>query len=497
MLVVRYIQAKEAQLVACNSLAQRLEENTIKLTTARYKARDMNRKLSSCSDQLETTKQSLQVTEKKLNDANKVLSETGCTMDRSGRLVERASDEENRCSRRLTETEASLKTERSALKNCSSHLMQERDDKIVAAATAEQCSMQTKWMQQRLDEYLAVFTRRVAETEEPPRLNKRGCSCDRRSTESKDVIEDFHKAEGGRDRTTETVVAAATADSANKDCGNCTRQLAEARANLKARETALKNCSSHLTKERRDGRTAAASAEECSGELSQSQYRLELKTSILTQCENKLKVSHDDLTTLSGSLERCTKDSKDLKSRLKVEEGGFKECGCKNEPKSTKCKCDPAELRQCNEKLATALDTVHWKTKQMNTCGENLARSRGEVQTLAVRLQQTEFDAENLKLRHREHLEDIQLRHEQELKQTTCDCSLVELMWIPVAIFVVIPMGLFLYAMSIAILYKPALSGWRSQSDRPKRHWRHARMAWRIRRPASLPGPKMNPYFYR
>ena len=270
-------------MVACNNLAQRLEENTIKLTTARYKARDMNRKLSSCSDQLETTKQSLQVTEKKLNDANKVLSETGCTMDRSGRLVERTSDEESRCDRRLTETEASLKTERSALKCYSSRLLQERVDKLMAAATAEMCSktMQLKWTQQRRYEYMSVFIQGSVEKKEPPRLNKLGCNCDGRSTESKDLVGSFHKAEGASDETTYVVYTAATADSVNKQCD--TRELAEARADIKAQEIALKNCPSHLSQERRDRIASAASAEECSGELGKSQYRLELlKTSILT-----------------------------------------------------------------------------------------------------------------------------------------------------------------------------------------------------------------------
>ena len=383
-----YIQAKEAQWVACNNLAQSLQENAVKLTTARYKARDIERTLNSCSDQLETTKQALRATEVKLKDANEVLSETGHTRDRAAKLVKRASEEESNCGRWLTETEASLQTERMALKNCSSRLVLVREDKLMAAATAEECSTQLKWLQQRLEEYMAVFIHGPVDTGELAGLNKQGCNCDRRSTaESNDVTGGLREVEGGREKTTETAETAATADSANEECDNCTRQLTEARANLKAQEVTSKNCSRHLTKERSDRIAAAASAEECSGDLSQSQFRLELQTSILAQCENKLKVAHSDLTTLSSSLERCTKDSK---SKPKVEQNGPKECACINEQKSTKSKCDPAKLSQCNEKLTTALDTVQWRTKQMNNCAENLVKSRGEVQSLAGRLAETE-----------------------------------------------------------------------------------------------------------
>ena len=115
-----YIQAKDAQLAACNNLIQRLEEKTVKLTAARYEAREMTRALQDCSDQLATTKQALNATEMKLNDTNEVPSRGKENAgDKTGKSAETASrsatTEDRSCSQQLTKARADLRSERLSL----------------------------------------------------------------------------------------------------------------------------------------------------------------------------------------------------------------------------------------------------------------------------------------------------------------------------------------------------------------------------------------------
>ena len=400
------------------------------MTAARYEAREMKRLLKDCSDQLAATKQTLHTAEKKLKDSSEVRNGTEYTREKIGEPVkatlDSATTEDSDCVRQLMEASANLQHQQMTLENCSSHLVQVRKDELTATATAKECSVHVKWLQQRLEEYMQGEA-------EKDGLGKLGCNCGRRSKESKNVTNAFRTTEYRCDNNKEPVETGVNSDSANEQGGNCISQLTEARANLKTQEMWLRNCSSNLTQERKDKLSAAATAEECARQLNQSQHRLKVKTATLNQCQNQLKETHKNATTISSALEHC---GKDLISRQKVEQAGRKE-------RSTKMKGESAKLANCTEKLTTALDTVRWNTEQKNRCAESLVKARGEVQSLTTRLSETRTTIENLKLRQRDKLQDtrsdyetvinnlklrqqenletvisnLQLRHEEEMGQ--------------------------------------------------------------------------------
>lgn len=452
-----------------------MEENTIKLSEARFETRDKMRLLNDCSDQLASTKQALHATEMKLKDANEVLSAKDGDKT-TGKPVKATSDsatkQDSVCDQQLREARANLHTQKMMWNNCSSSMVQERESKLTEAATAKECALHVKWLQQLLEEHMALVLNGSVQNKEPTGVNKQGCNCDRRSKGSNDDIEALNSSEVG----STPVETAATSDSANARGEGCNREASEARAMLKTQEMTLKNCSSYRTKCDEELATALDTIhlktqeldkywfnlvkaqgqvwaltdclsethsvdetitiiknlkfrqQEYARELDQLRDDLKLKTSSLIQCENQAKDIHKNLTTLSSSMEQCAKD---LKSRPKVEDIGLKKCECNDKQRSTKSKGETAKLTKCNEDLATATDTVRWKTQQLNKCADNLVKTRGEVQLLTARLSETYSDhyttVKNLEIRHEEKLEniisDLQLRCQRSLDQAAFDCN--------------------------------------------------------------------------
>ena len=307
------VQVKETQLVACDNLAQRLEENVLKLTSARYEVRDAKRMLGECSDQLVDHKRRLNAAETKLSD---VTNGPICSKYKQDKAASKsATEQDGNCTRQLVEARASLKNQELRLKNLSSHLIRERERRMTADSMAEECSRHRNWLQKQLEEYATLFSRdSAAAAEEQQRQRKnRGCDC---------VLQpkDTNKA---TDKTREPEQQVTASNSSTRDRESCVRQLAEVRENLKVQEKLSKNCSRRLEQERRNKTTATAAAETCELELSKTRRRLDTKTSSLTECDDRLKEAKRNLKTMSSAKDQCAADlkaEKESSRRLKEQE---------------------------------------------------------------------------------------------------------------------------------------------------------------------------------
>ena len=440
-------------MIACNNLAERLEENANKLEAARYEARDMKRTLSACLDQLSTTQQALNSTEMKLRDTKKVLNGTKNSQSKSEKLVE-ATKELTRCSEQLEKARAGLHDKEMMLENCSSSLVQEREDKIAEAATAKECSLHVAWIQQLLKEHVAIHAQDPITTDKVHNIKKHSCSgpnCDRKLKESKNAKPYSRKTRNSLDEPTEPEKKAATSE-----CNNCCRQLSEARANLSIQDVMLKNCSSYLTQERDDNRRVAASANECVCKLNQSGYHLELETATRTQCENQLVKSTENLTAVSSVLDECRRDLRRVGAELELAKS--KDCTCD----SNQSKGESAMLAKCKEELTTALDNARWKKKQMDKCAMKLDNVRGEVQSLNTLLAETnsacEIIIENVNLRHQERLKtvvaDLRLQCEEEIDKAALECEVQQLSIALCKSIFVIPFILVYFGLFTAVGHK-------------------------------------------
>ena len=401
------MQAKETQLIACNNLAERLEDETMKLTAARYEIRDPLRRRNDCSEQLTATKHVLNFTEIKLKDTNDVLNRTKADKCKQTKAASNsATEKDSGCIRQLAEAQSSLRAKETTLRNVSSHLTQEHKAKISAAATAEECSLHRKWLQQRLEEYMVLLSQDSVAKGELVDTKKRGCNCE-------DTNPCFHATESGKDKSTNLIEKVVIPYSSTEKDGNCTQELKEARADLKTQKVVSRNCSRHLAEERKNKTKATATADACARQLKDSRYSLELKTSTLSKCSTQLKEARKKLTSESFALERCTNDLS--ASKMERASAGV------NQRDSAKLKDVLAKLTKCSEELATAGETVRWNTKQHNKCAENLVASRGEVQVLTTRLSDTEFSCDrivqDLKRRHRDSLADLKLRYKLEMER--------------------------------------------------------------------------------
>ena len=388
-----------------------MEENTIKLSEARFETRDKMRLLNDCSDQLASTKQALHATEMKLKDANEVLSAKDGDKT-TGKPVKATSDsatkQDSVCDQQLREARANLHTQKMMWNNCSSSMVQERESKLTEAATAKECALHVKWLQQLLEEHMALVLNGSVQNKEPTGVNKQGCNCDRRSKGSNDDIEALNSSEVG----STPVETAATSDSANARGEGCNREASEARAMLKTQEMTLKNCSSYRTKCDEELATALDTIhlktqeldkywfnlvkaqgqvwaltdclsethsvdetitiiknlkfrqQEYARELDQLRDDLKLKTSSLIQCENQAKDIHKNLTTLSSSMEECAKD---LKSRPKVEPTGCKECVRKLNQSEDHLKLKTSTLTKCENQLRDTSSSLQQCTKDLKS----------------------------------------------------------------------------------------------------------------------------------
>lgn len=414
------LKVKETQLFACNDFAERLEESSLKLATARFEIRNTLRTLNDCSDQLAETKHTLHATEIKLKDANDVLSRTKVDKCKLAKAASNSAtkEEDSSCTRQLAEARANLKTKETMLKNVSSHMTQEREDKLLAAATAEECSLHRKWLQQRLEEYMIGLPQDpmiAVKGELPPETENRDCSCE-------DTNAVLRTTETGADKTTNRVEKVTNPNSSSERAGSdCSRQLTEARADLKTRETLSRNCSRRLARERESRTKATRTAEACARQLNRSRCRPEPTA---RECDARLNDTRKNLSAASDALKQCVND---LSASKEAERTVVRDCGKRQ---SAKLKDVSAKLTKCDEELATAAETLRWKTKQNNKCAENLVQARGEVQSLTTQLTDTDLSCsqvvEGLQRRYQDSLADLELRHEQleqELKRTAQNCA--------------------------------------------------------------------------
>jgi len=405
--------------------------------------------LSECSDQLAATRQSLNTTDTKLKDAVKVPNGRDRGKDKTGgKVVEHSSDssaeKSSTCCRKLDEARADLHAQEMMMKNCSSRLAQARDDELAVAATAIECSHHRNWLQQQLEEYRALFLQNPVAKEDLPGVKKQDCDCAERSTRPNKGKEIRRAAES----STGPKETAETSDSANEQASSCVRRLTETQANLTVQETLLKNCSGRLKQERANKLAASATAKECARELDGSRDRLETKTATLAQCENELKQTK---LALSNAMDRCPKGAKSkpeaFKAGLGEDESNRPNC------RSTKSKVESAKLTKCNNELTTALETVRWKTKQLEKCADNLVRARGEVQSLTTTLSETnsahETIVENLQHRCHEQLENVKdaMRYcQKEIEQVAAACEVdLLLVAINISILVIVVILLLYY----------------------------------------------------
>lgn len=405
-------------------MAQRLEENTAKLTAARYEARNLTRTLVDCSDQLVTTKRHLHTTEKQLQDADEFLISFGkeYIRDSAGESIRRnTTTSDRKCRQELAEARSDLQTQKMTVQSCSSHLAQEREVKLSASATAEECSVQRTWLQREVEEYRALFSRGAVEKVETTGVRNRGDNRHLPSADSSKVLKDSHLAETESGK-------GETADAVNTESSRCIQRLAEERAHLNAQEMTLKNCTRNLVQERQERFLAFDSTQECVRELNKSQHIAKFKTAALTQCEYQLKEAQHNFKNISEVLKMCEKE---LSSRSRAAVDWKKQ--------ARECQGDPTKLTKCNEKLASASDTLRWKTQRLDECAENLVKTRGKVQKLKNVLAESESIQEtiieNLNIRHQKELHDIveslHRRHNDELQKTTVDCALHQI-WDPI-----------------------------------------------------------------
>jgi len=136
-------------------VAERLEENAIRLTEARYEARDTLRMLHDCNGQLTARMQALQTAETKLNEANDVLSAAkrhrGSTAEPREATFDTGTAGDSRLSLVQTAERANPKNQEMMLKTCSSQLAQERKDRLATLAAAQECTRQLKQSEHRLE----------------------------------------------------------------------------------------------------------------------------------------------------------------------------------------------------------------------------------------------------------------------------------------------------------------------------------------------------------
>jgi len=360
------MQAKETQLIACNNLAEILEDKTMKLTAARYEIRDPLRRRNDCSEQLTATKHVLNSTEIKLKDTNDVLNRTKADKCKQTKAASNsATEKDSGCIRQLAVAQSSLRAKETALRNVSSHLTQEHEAKLSAAATAEECSLHRKWLQQRLEEYMVFLSQDSVAKGELLDTKKRGCNC-------KDKNPCFHATESGKDKTTNLVEKVVIPYSSTEKDGNCTQELKEARADLKTRKVVSRNCSRHLAEERKNKTKATATADACAQCTPIKRFAIQSGIEDLNaeQVQYPTEKGPEEINirvVRSGTLHQRLDASK-----MERASAGVKDY---SERESAKLKYMLAKLTECSEELATAGETVRWKTKQHNKCAENLVAS--------------------------------------------------------------------------------------------------------------------------
>ena len=399
------VQAKETQQVTCVNLAERLEEGTLKLATARYEIRDARRKLSDYSDQLGTTKHALQATEIQLKDANDELNRTKRNQCKQTKITSNSPTEGNSsCIGQLMEAHADLKAKDVMLKDVSSHLTQLHEEKLLAAATAEECSLHRKWLQPQVEECMVISSQDPVVKGNLSETKERGCSCEDTNT--------IAHCDG--DKTTNSEEKFIARNLATEKDGNCTWQPGD----LKTQEMMMGNCSRRLAQERESRLKVTATEKARARQINRVRSRLELKTVMLNECSMRLIEADENLTAFANALEHCASDL----SSLQVERAsaGVRECG---DRQSAKLKDVSAKLAKCSEELTTAGETVRWKTQQNERCAENLVKERGRVQTLTTRLSDPELSCdhiiEQLRHRHQDLLDDLNLCHEREITERT------------------------------------------------------------------------------
>ena len=453
-----YVQARDAQLIDSNKLAQRVEEYSIQLQTAGRDARDFQRMLTECSDRLSTTQQDLNDTETELKDSYEALS--GGDRGRNttgGKGVEKTSDSASAGKYGISgvqlEEVHGIEHAQEMMKNGSSHLTQDRDDELGMDLIATKSFPHTNWLQQPVEKYRAVFPRTPVEKEKKLHgVKQQGCHCD----ESRSGT----KAEGGEKTATGAKEADSALDSASDSATNsakeqdrsCVRQLTEAQENLTIQEEMLRNCTGVLAAERQDKLRVMTTASGCTSELKWATQRLKTNTATLAECEERLK---HVTTVLSNTMAQCAWRPK---SKPKAPGAGLGNGDDGGGCESPKARADRAKLARCSEELTAVEDAVRWKTKQLEKCAEDLLQARGEVFSLTASLAEAssthEILVENLEHAHREQLDhimaELRLRHQEELEQTAAGCE-VDSLLVPInkAIFVTLLIVMYLWLIPV------------------------------------------------
>jgi len=289
-----YVQAKETRLVVCNNLAERLEESTLKLRTARFEIRDMRRTLNSCSDRLTATTHALNASEVKLKDAIEMLNQTqgGGEREHTKAASNSAVREDSSCTEQLAEVLAYLKAKERMLIS-----PREQEDKLLATTTAEECSLDRKGLRRGVEENVVPLSPDPGKAGLPERKKQRRCNCE-------DMNAVSGAAESGGDKTTnrQEKVPSLLAEK----YANCSRQLTEARAERTTREKMFRNCSARLAEERENRTKAAATDRACSRQLDELRRRLELEAASHSECDARLKDAETNFRAFaSDAEERC------------------------------------------------------------------------------------------------------------------------------------------------------------------------------------------------
>ena len=295
ILYVVYVQAKETRLVVCNNLAERLEESTLKLRTARFEIRDMRRTLNSCSDRLTATTHALNASEVKLKDAIEMLNQTqgGGEREHTKAASNSAVGEDSSCTEQLAEVLPYLKAKKERMLISP----QEQEDKLLATTTAEECSLDRKGLRRGVEENVVPLSPDPGKAGLPERKKQRRCNC-----EDMNAVSDA--AESGGDKTTnrQEKVPSLLAEK----YANCSRQLTEARAERTTRGKMFRNCSARLAEERENRTKDAATARACSRQLGELRRRLELEAASHSECDARLKDAETNFRAFaSDAEERC------------------------------------------------------------------------------------------------------------------------------------------------------------------------------------------------